>query len=332
MNEQFPWNEQLWANLVQIWRQGRLPHALLFTGQHGMGKRAFTDLFAQSLLCEQPDSHGRACATCKSCQLMAAGNHPDLRYSETEDNAKQIKIDQIRELIAFIALKSHYGRTKLAIINPAEKMNRQAANCLLKTLEEPPGDSLIILITHQPMYLPATVRSRCQNLVFESPRLTAVYDWLARQIDTTANIDTLYALSKGAPLTAVAMANDGSLERRLQFLDSLFTLFQGKQNPVMAAKHWLDLGSHNVLSWLVSLAMDMARIKSSSKTTNITHHDTTDRLQDLVKSLDLRIIFHALDIFTECHRHATGQIQINEQTLLEDAAIQCAELGIEARR
>ena len=150
-------------------RRQNMPHAVLLTGPEGTGKGHFAAIIANSLLCSKPSVDRFACGECQSCQLLAANTHPDFYRITLESNAdgkpaKDIKVEQIRQLIQSLAQTSQLGGIKLAIIDPAERMNRNAANSLLKTLEEPTADTLLILLAAQPSRLLPTVRSRCQTI------------------------------------------------------------------------------------------------------------------------------------------------------------------------
>ena len=134
--QHYPWHDTIWASLTA--RLERLPHALLLQGAVGLGKLSFARRFAATLLCAQPDPETAACGRCHSCQLLAAGNHPDLRQLAPAEDRRGIVIDQIRELGAFFALRPHTSARKVAILAPADSMNLHAANSLLKILEEPP--------------------------------------------------------------------------------------------------------------------------------------------------------------------------------------------------
>ena len=134
----------------------RLAHAFLLSGQTGTGKQGLVMEMAAALLCLEKSLP--ACGSCRSCQLLASGAHPDFRILSFELNDKgklrsEIVIDQVRELISFLQLTTTISEKKVALIQPAEAMNKNAANALLKTLEEPPGDAVILLLSHDPSRL-----------------------------------------------------------------------------------------------------------------------------------------------------------------------------------
>jgi DNA polymerase-3 subunit delta' len=192
----------------------RLPHALLLQGQAGLGKAALADFIARLALCDRPGA--APCGACPSCHLHEAGNHPDLRRVGLVDDKKQIAVDDVRELIAALTLRSFRGGRKVAIIDPADAMNMSGANALLKTLEEPSEGALLILTVSRPERLPATIASRCQRLIVRRPEPQAALAWLAA-IDPGTGWGGLLALAAGAPVAALSLARAGAgeLEREL---------------------------------------------------------------------------------------------------------------------
>ncbi|HNF64555.1 MAG TPA: DNA polymerase III subunit delta', partial [Plasticicumulans sp.] len=164
-----PWLRGIWAQLAPALAAGRLPHALLLAGPEGLGKMAFAQALGEALLCEsqRPDHH--ACGHCRACRLLAAGSHPDLHVVVPAEEGKAIRVDAIRELIGFAALTPQFGGRRVLRLAPAELLNVNAANALLKTLEEPAPGSHLILVSARPARLLPTVRSRCQTIRFAPP-------------------------------------------------------------------------------------------------------------------------------------------------------------------
>lgn len=201
-------------------RRERLPHALLLVGQKGMGKFELARLFAAGLLCEQPTPDGTACGGCLACNWFAQGNHPDFRLlqpealsaeGEVEEGKKkpsqQITIDQVRALDDFLTVGTHRGGLRIVIVNPTEAMNRSTANALLKTLEEPPPNSLFLLVSSEPMRLLPTIRSRCQLIAVPTPQPAH-----AEKILAAAGLNDAarwLALAGGSPGLALEMGNAG---------------------------------------------------------------------------------------------------------------------------
>src|SRR5438270_7993669 len=160
-------HDALVESFQRIVRRGRLAHAYLFAGPPGVGKRLFADELARALLCENPPA-GRleACDQCPSCLQVAAGTHPDFFVAVKPEDKLEFPIDVMRELCQSLSLKSARGRGKVAIVDDADDLNEESANCFLKTLEEPPPRSVLILIGTNPDRQLATICSRCQIVHF----------------------------------------------------------------------------------------------------------------------------------------------------------------------
>jgi DNA polymerase-3 subunit delta' len=230
------------------WR-GRLPHALLLTGQRGIGKLDLARVFAESLLCENPLPSRAACGSCLACGWLAQGNHPDFRRIQPEALAgddgnsgeggeggkkkpsQQIIIDQIRALDDFLHVGTHRQGMRVVLLHPAEAMNRNTANSLLKSLEEPVHDTLFLLVSDEPERLLPTIRSRCQQLPVSLPETSRALSWLSeRGIPDAAR---WLALAGGSPFLAAELGSGD--ERAL--LDALVTEWVkgGRIDPLAAA-------------------------------------------------------------------------------------------------
>lgn len=165
-----PWQQERWSQLLGAHAAGRLAHALLLAGPRGTGKNAFAAGFGGWLLCEGTDPARRPCGTCRSCAQVAAGTHPNLMRLAPAEDKRDIAIDDVRDLLDRLHLSSHYGQAKVAIVSPADALNASGVNALLKTVEEPPPATHILLVAERWRALPATLRSRCQIVRFARPR------------------------------------------------------------------------------------------------------------------------------------------------------------------
>jgi DNA polymerase-3 subunit delta' len=227
-----PWQAALWRQLATA--PERIPHALLFHGARGTGKRHFAHALAHALLCETPDAEGRPCGQCPSCQLLAAENHPDLRWlipeidqpqredvDETTEPAsaaakptkasREIRIDQVRAITEFLTLAAHRGGRRIVMLAPAESLNGPAANALLKLLEEPPPGAMFLAVTDEIDAVLPTVRSRCVLLRAPVPSRDAALAWLHSQ--GIADAEDALAEAGGAPMELARLGEDDA--RRL---------------------------------------------------------------------------------------------------------------------
>lgn len=261
----YPWLQSSWEALHA--KRERMPHALLIHGPQGVGKRLLAERFAQSVLCESADRRKVPCGTCAGCRWVEAGSHPDFRLVEPESLARapvgeddaappprgakpsiEIKVDQIRGLDDFLNLKSHRGGPRVALIHPAEAMNPNAANALLKGLEEPPGQAMFILVSHRPARLLTTIRSRCVALPVPVPDAAAAVAWLKKQ--DTKDPGAKLAFASGSPLRALEHASEaGEPVQRLRLalesrdLEALGAVSDRDQLEALAEvlqKHALD--------------------------------------------------------------------------------------------
>lgn len=200
-----PWLATRGEQLVDRTASGRLPHALLISGLSGVGKRAFARWFAEGLHCHQANA-GTACGQCPSCAQHCALAHPD--YRELVPEKAVIKVDDARELVSWLQLAAPAGGWRIALIDSADTMNRNAANCLLKTLEEPPERALVILVADRAARLPATIRSRCQELLISADDTALAQQWVAENASVELDeAHVLLARAAGAPCRAVSLAD-----------------------------------------------------------------------------------------------------------------------------
>ena len=211
-------HSKVWSGLQS--RRSKLPQSQLFIGQNGLGKFELARRFAASLLCESPTIDGLPCGKCLACNWFEQGNHPDFRLLQpdalgdeavVEDGKKkpsqQITIDQVRALDEFFNIGTHRGGLRIILVNPTEAMNRNAANSLLKTLEEPAPDTLFLMVSSEPMRLLPTIRSRCQAVPVPVPATKLAQKVLADEGVTQP--ERWLAMAGGAPGLAMELAASG---------------------------------------------------------------------------------------------------------------------------
>jgi DNA polymerase III subunit delta' len=261
MHQIYPWQQQQWQNLFVRRQNDSLPHALLLSGQNGLGKLEFANCLAAAVLCNNKSEF--PCGQCKSCHLLLANNHPDLFVIQPEEKSTAIKIDQIRELVTTLGQTSLQGGYKIVIIEPADYMNVAAANALLKTLEEPSGRTLFILLTSMPTVIPATIRSRCQQIVFNVPPFGVSVQWLQGQLPASADVQVLLELAEDVPLKALQLAQSAQVNQNYEFIKSLLTLSSGKTDPLKVATTLTSLDFQTLIIYWMTLVGDLVKLKSN---------------------------------------------------------------------
>lgn len=235
----YPWLDSNWQQFCRQKEQARLPHAVLLSSVAGLGKNKFAQNMIASIHCDA-FSERKNCGECHSCHLLAANSHPDHLTVSPEEEGKQIKIDQIRQLKEKHVLTPTIGQWKTVIISPAEKMNINSFNSLLKMLEEPQQNTLIILVTDKLHSIPVTIRSRCQNIQFVTPNRNVAQLWIEKNgnPDPAVNIQSLLTLFKGAPL-AVLKAIEEDVDGQIQQIEQDFlALLKGQVNPIELTDSW----------------------------------------------------------------------------------------------
>jgi DNA polymerase-3 subunit delta' len=319
--ERYPWHGALWSALARQFEQ--LPHALLLQGRPGLGKHDFAVQLAQALLCEQARD-GIACGQCHTCRLFAAGTHPDLAGVGLVEDAKSITVDQIRALGDFLSLRPHTAARKVVIISPAEAMNINAANSLLKLLEEPPLGSMLLLVTSHPARLPATIRSRCAHLLFRQPAPAVGQAWLqtrSRGGDGAMLLD----LAGGAPLLAETLAREEFPSLRAKLLQDLTALSQGREHPVSCAARWKGLGTGRILGWLHGFVSDQIKLRMGAPASTLHNPELVSSGTHEKNKYKISELYGFIDAILEKYRQLNSPL--DELLMLEDILIRWVRLS-----
>jgi DNA polymerase-3 subunit delta' len=311
---QYPWHGAQWTALTGD--LSRLSHALLLHGVAGLGKNAFALRLARFLLCLDRRVDGSACGCCRSCSLFRVGNHPDLLCVGPVEDSKQIVVDQVRGVIEFLSFKAHTSTSKIVIVSPAEAMNVNAANSLLKALEEPPAGSLFILVAAHLARVSVTIRSRCTQVAFGAPPLAQGLAWLQAQGVKASDPEALLAQAGGAPLAAAALADGDVGAIQAQLRTDLQALAQAKADPVACAEHWKSRGSELCLNWLERYVSTHIRRRAEEK--------------DKLLPIPIIDLFKFLDMVSIARKQlGTGA---DETLLLEQLLIRWSEMTASAVR
>ncbi len=251
----------------------RLAHAFLLSGQTGTGKQGLAMEMAAALLCLENSLP--ACGRCRSCQLLASGAHPDFCNVSFELNKSrklrsEIVVDQVRDLISLLQLTTTISEKKVALVHPAEAMNRHAANALLKTLEEPPGEAVIILLSHDSSRLAVTIRSRCQNLQVRPPGSDMALEWLLESGDyQEAEARSALQAAAGSPCRAFNLLSEGGVDHYRLVSDTLESVQAGRCLPARALSALTDVDPDQLWTWLSLSAADRFRRSKDNHSTRI---------------------------------------------------------------
>lgn len=313
----YPWQEHRWQQLSSVWRQGRLPHALLLGGSEGSGIREFAWAFSTLLLCAHGAVADQSCGSCKSCVLVKAGTHPDLHMVASEAPGKAIKVDQIRELDNVAALKPHTGSAKCVILEPAEAMNLSATNSLLKTLEEPAADTFLFLVCYQPSLLAITLRSRCLRVDMRASVPVALA-WLEKKVGQQHQLRPLLALTNKAPLKALELAKKSGLKQWTDVYEDLEGVMLGQKDPVAVAEQWSKQEPNQIFFCLAKWLQIMIRTKLSDMLPPWMDSDVRQRLVRVAKSRQEVSLFDAYHKVVSGYRLISGSTNVNAQPLLEE--------------
>jgi len=227
------------ASLNAARKAGRLPHALLIHDTSGGGGDWLANWAASVALCLSPDDV--PCGKCAGCVRVANNQHPDLTRIVPIEDSKQLRIEQVRELAQELSLTSHQGGYKVGILSPADSMNRFAANALLKTLEEPPARTLLILVASQPSRLPATILSRCQKLKVRAPTRAESLEWLQATRGAGQGAEDwngVLDVIGDAPFAAAEADPKVIPELGLETRRTLEEMENGTADPVATAERW----------------------------------------------------------------------------------------------
>lgn len=306
------WLDDLCAGLARDLAGGRLGHALLLSGPAGIGKRALAEW-----LCGRYLAGGEGPA--RPAWPASGVQHPDRAWIAPEEGKTRISVDQIRELVGDIGLKSHAGGGKAAVIEPANAMTLNAANSLLKTLEEPPGDALIVLVADTLSGMPATILSRCATLRVSLPPPATALAWL-EGLGEQADWAEALALAGGAPLRAVACVREGTAELPARFQEDLAAVVAGRLGPLDAATRWAKADAAFAMDWLERLVGELIRGRVAGRS----RAPSGVVPESVLQRMDSRNLFCYLDRLTRLRNQPPGTAN-EQQVALESLLIPWAE-------
>lgn len=326
MADAYPWQAAVWQ---QLSRRERHAHAYLLHGPAGIGKRALAERLAATLLCSAPGSEG-PCGRCKACLLLQAGTHPDFFELQPEEADKPIKVDQVRELVDFVSQTAQLGGRKLVLLEPAEAMNLNAANALLKSLEEPSGDTVLLLVSHQPSRLLPTIKSRCQQLACPLPDSAAALSWLAGQVpELEAAVRLrLLELAAGSPLRALQLYRDGVLEQRALVEEGVKKLLKQQATPSELAEGWKLIALPLLLDWFCEWLLLVLRFRLTGDEDGLGAPQMAKVMRYLAERAPLPAVLALQDWLLEQRQKVLGKANLNRALLLEALLVRWASLPL----
>lgn len=329
--EIFPWQTRIWQLLWEAKQKNRLPHALLFVGACDLEKKQFAEVLGAAMLCEQASVHGKTCGRCHGCHLVRAKSHSDLMVVEPAEPGQMIKIDQIRGVISFVNATAMQGGFRVIIVSPAHAMNLAATNALLKTLEEPTPNTLLILISNQSLRLAATMTSRCQKIFFQKPARDVALTWLQTQLshshqpfflkDEQGEFELLLNLAEGAPLKAMELVTEGVAVLRQEMYQGLTTLSQGQADPLHLALQWQEHDVLIIFKLILNWLRDILRFKLTHGQVELINSDYQVIFKDIVQKISTENLLLYLDLVSQGYKKMVNMQNLNKQLLLEEILI-----------
>ncbi len=318
-----PWHQATWQQLIRLAKSGRMPHALLMHGAHGVGKQQLAEALIARTLCAAPAD--QACGHCHSCAMLASGYHPDLLRVSPEEGKRQIRIDPIREVNRFVSQTAQQGGYRVIVVSPAEAMNVAAANALLKSLEEPGDRTLFILLSDVPSRMLATIRSRCQQWSLPSVAFEACRGWLVEQLGSADEAYFWWQVAGGLPLLAVELAAPEERALRHQIHDSFEQLVRGAEPVSEAAR--LDRQAIDAILWYgIAWLEDLIRLGLSGESVVLHNPDLEPLYRQAVKNGRVQDWFRLLDYAREQRRLLAAGANPNPQLVLEAWLVRWAAL------
>jgi DNA polymerase III subunit delta' len=317
----YPWLQAHYQSLQRQQRAQQLAHALLLTGQAGLGKTQLALRFADWLLCINHTSHDQPCGQCQVCRLIQADTYPDRLVIEPEAAGKAIKVDQIRQLTQRLTLSYHVPNGyRVIIIRQADSMNHAAANALLKALEEPLANTVFILVADQLWRLPATILSRCQRVAIATPEVADSMAWLMQQTDQSEErARQLLAHAYGAPLSASQLAGSNTYQAQESLIETFLIRLQAGQFTTFDAPG-VTL-THEIFDWISACLLDIIHCHHAIKPL-LTYQTQAGTLRQLSQSIHINRVFDVLRDVLCCKRQYLSGTPLNLSLLMDHWLLQ----------
>lgn len=311
----YPWLRDSYQQIIASQQNQQAHHALLIHTLPGMGEQSLIYAISRWMMCQQPQGQ-KSCGTCRNCQLMQAGTHPDHYRIESQEGKTGIGIDAVRQTTEKLYEHARMGGAKLVWLLKAERLSEAAANALLKTLEEPASNTWFFITSHQLYRLPATLRSRCVCRYLAPPGTNLALKWLQNEHPADVlQITTALRLSGGAPLTALQLLQPAYAEPRQQLCQHIATaLSMGNWYALLP---FLDHNQTERLHWLASLFLD-ARKYQQRAFTWLSNPDQQPLIQQLSVRFSSSQLHELITSLFRCRQQLTTTPGINRELILAD--------------
>jgi len=313
-----PWHRDILSQVMTLHEKDALPHAIMLSGGRGLGANTLARELALLVLCESPVNLS-ACGQCKACHLMEAGSHNDFVQLSPEEEGKQIKVEAVRNVVGFITESSMRGGHKVAIIDPVEGLNMSGSNALLKTLEEPAGDTVIFLVTDRQDAVLPTIRSRCQILTVKPPVESEALEWLI-SVEPSLTKDRALEylkLTHNSPLTAQRYAEQQAWEQQLQILQEFPKVLKKQISVSQFSEKLVGEGLADRLEWMLQWVEQMIRFKSLDDDSVFSHKESVAMLRYLAEKNSMESLFQLREKHLEQIRLLRGTTNPNPALLFE---------------
>ena len=305
------WQKQYWHQILSAFSQHNLAHAILLSGVEGLGKYAFAKHLVCRLHCLNPLDNFY-CGRCRPCQAIAQAQYPDHLEITLEESAKALSIDQMRSVNEFLSQTPHDGQRQTVIIRHADKMNHSAANALLKTLEEPMGESYLLLLDDQHQMLLPTIYSRLQ--VYDFNRTVSMSDFEALERMHNKPALLIQGLLAGGP----GKADDLSLRAELRdmLLDDLLAVLGQKVDMASLVARWLKQDLVLLADIWLGILSDLLKVHGHFSKEFLMHGDCQNQLTSLAQALDERFVMDMHMYLLAFKASLISSCNLNQETLL----------------
>ncbi|WP_223668837.1 DNA polymerase III subunit delta' C-terminal domain-containing protein [Kangiella shandongensis] len=331
-NSLTPWQEGPFAHLSQQLAQDQLPHSILVLGEDGVGRDDFCQFVAQWMLCNAPDKGQGYCGQCKSCQLFEAGTHPDYHLLQIEEGKTQIAISQVRELIEHMQESAHQAGWKLANITDIHALNASSFNALLKTLEEPQENTLLLLQAEQLQGVPATIKSRAQILKVGVTNTSMTREWLKQRHDFfDEEMETALQLFPTAPYKVEAFVENGEAFKSGEFIFDYADVITATQPPMDIAQRWQE-ELENCVFWCQLMFHDVLLLQQGGKENDIQLQKQHKALAEIASTVNAKGVTLLLNKIIEIQRLIKLKSPANLMASWQSFLIYSAQIAIKYKK